>query len=72
MMNRRDFIGSSATAAAGLLLSSRAMAAAAATPESSGQPRIPRRRGFNLPVLAPNQRGVVLRESDFRVVHKSS
>ena len=41
------------------------MAAAAATPELSGQPRIPRRRGFNLPVLAPNQRGVVLSESDF-------
>jgi endoglucanase len=66
MMNRRDFIGSSATAAAGLLLSSRTMtAAAAAAPGSSGQPRISRWRGFNLPVLAGGQHGVALRESDF-------
>jgi endoglucanase len=65
MMNRRDFIGSSVTAAAGLVLSSRAIAAAASAPESSGQPHLPRRRGFNLPVQAPNQRGLALRESDF-------
>lgn len=65
MMNRRDFIGSSA-AAAGLLLSPRTTAAAAATaPRSNGQPRIPRWRGFNLPVLAADQHGVALRESDF-------
>jgi endoglucanase len=66
MMNRRDFLGLSSAATAGLLLSSRPMAAAAATaPGSGGQPRIPRWRGFNLPVLAADQHGVALRESDF-------
>ena len=66
MMNRRDFLGLSSAATAGLLLSSRPMAAAAVTaPGSGGQPRIPRWRGFNLPVLAADQHGVALRESDF-------
>jgi endoglucanase len=62
-MNRRDFIGLSAAAAAGLLLSS--SASLAATPQPSGQPRVPRRRGFNLPALTGGQRGQTFRESDF-------
>jgi endoglucanase len=62
-MNRRDFIGLSAAAAAGLLLSS--SASPAATPQPSGQPRIPRRRGFNLPGMPGGQRGLAFRESDF-------
>lgn len=63
MMNRRDFIGSSAAAAAGLLLSPRT---AAATAAPVVQPIIPRRRGFNLTELASGRRGIECKESDFQ------
>jgi endoglucanase len=62
-MNRRDFLGLSAAAAAGLLLSS--SASPAATLQPAGQPRVPRRRGFNLPPKPGGQRGLAFRESDF-------
>jgi endoglucanase len=62
-MNRRDFFGLSVAAAAGLLLSS--SAGPAATPQPAVQPRLPRRRGFNLPGMPGGQRGRVYRESDF-------
>jgi len=65
MMNRRDFIGSSATAAAGLLLSSHTMAAVTAAPGSSGQPSIPRWRGFNLPGWGGHASATAPGESDF-------
>jgi endoglucanase len=65
-MTRRDFITSTAAAAAGLLLSScKALTATGAV----AQPRIPRRRGFNLTELSggrfrqPHPR---YRESDFQ------
>jgi len=61
-MNRRDFLGVSASAAAGLLLPSTMKATHAA----STQPRIPRWRGFNLTELAGGQRGARFRESDFQ------
>lgn len=62
-MNRREFLKSSATAAAGILLSSRVMAAAETAPRT--QPRIPRWRGFNLTELASGRRGQAFVESDF-------
>jgi len=61
-MNRRDFIGVSAAAAASLLLSS--SASSAAIPQPAVQPRIPRRRGFNLPGMR-GQRALAYAESDF-------
>jgi endoglucanase len=61
-MNRRDFLGVSASAAAGLLLPSTMKA----TPAAPAQPRIPRWRGFNLTELAGGQRGQRFRESDFQ------
>ena len=61
-MNRRDFIGVSAAAAASLLLSS--SASSAAIPQPAVQPRIPRRRGFNLPGMG-GQRARAYAESDF-------
>jgi endoglucanase len=61
-MNRRDFIGMSTAAAAGLLLSS--SASRGATPAPAGQPRIPRRRGFNLPGTR-GPRALAYAESDF-------
>ena len=64
-MNRRDFIGSSATAAAGLLLSSHTRAAVTAVPRSGGQPRIPRRRGFNLPGWGGQASAAAPGEADF-------
>lgn len=63
-MNRRDFLGLSAAATAGLLFPARSGdGAEAARPVA--QPVIPRRRGFNLPELAGGKRGPVYRESDF-------
>ncbi|ACB73410.1 cellulase family glycosylhydrolase [Opitutus terrae] len=61
-MNRREFLKSSAAAAAGVLLSSRVSAAEAAR---RSQPRIPRWRGFNLTELASGRRGQAFVESDF-------
>ncbi len=53
-------------AATGLLLSRRALAdPAAATDRPVAQPRIPRRRGFNLTELVGGERGRAFRESDF-------
>ncbi len=62
-MNRREFLGRSAAATAGLLLGARAKAG----PQPSGpeQPRIPRRRGFNLTELVGGRHGEAFRESDF-------
>jgi endoglucanase len=66
VLNRRDFLGVSAAATAGLLLSPRSGAAnALAAAQPVAQPRIPRRRGFNLPELAGGRRGPTYRESDF-------
>jgi endoglucanase len=66
-MNRRVFLGVSATAAAGLALFSSAIAQTAPTPlrAPAAQPRIPRRRGFNLTELTGGQRGQRFRKSDF-------
>lgn len=61
-MTRRDFIGTTAAAAAGLLLPS-ALPGTSITPPK--QPRIPRWRGFNLTELTGGQRGQAFRESDF-------
>ncbi len=62
-MNRRDFLGVTAAAAAtGLLLPSTMHASPAARP----QPRIPRWRGFNLTELAGGRPGQHYRESDFQ------
>lgn len=61
-MTRRDFIGTTAVAAAGLLLPS-ALPGTSITPPK--QPRIPRWRGFNLTELTGGQRGQAFRESDF-------
>lgn len=58
-MTRREFISVSAAATAGVLVSS-PLAAAAVT-----QPRIPRRRGFNLTELAGGLPDRTFRESDF-------
>ena len=64
-MNRRNFIGSSAAVAAGLLLSSSLKGSPAAAPKRA-QPHIPRWRGFNLTELASGQRGHSFLESDFQ------
>jgi endoglucanase len=65
-MNRRDFLGVSAAAAASLLLPARTGAATApAAAQPADQPRLPRRRGFNLPELASGRRGQAFHESDF-------
>ena len=63
-MNRREFIGLSAAAAASLMIPSRLSAANA--PVARPQPRIPRWRGFNLPELAGGHRGPVYHELDFQ------
>ncbi|HTT56799.1 MAG TPA: cellulase family glycosylhydrolase [Opitutaceae bacterium] len=63
-MNRRDFLGLSAAATAGLLLTARS-GDGAEPARPAAQPVIPRRRGFNLPELAGGTRGPVYRESDF-------
>jgi len=62
-MNRREFIGVSAAAAAGALLpaSGAAQAPAAARP----QPRIPRWRGFNLSGWSRGARVMAFEETDF-------
>ena len=62
-MNRRAFIGMSASAAASLALSPSLFGQAAAG--ASGQPSIPRWRGFNLTELTGGKRGQHYRESDF-------
>jgi len=66
-MNRRQFLGTSAAAAAGLLLASKLAAqdAPAAAPAPFAQPKIPRRRGFNLTELTGGRRGQRFRKSDF-------
>lgn len=66
-MTRRDFLGVSAAAAAGVCLgASRATAMeVAATPAPRLQPKIPRWRGFNLTELTGGRRGSRYRESDF-------
>lgn len=66
-MNRRNFLGASAAAAATLMLSSRALADLASTAKPARrQPVIPRWRGFNLTELTGGQRGHHFRESDFQ------
>ncbi|HVU35275.1 MAG TPA: cellulase family glycosylhydrolase [Opitutaceae bacterium] len=63
-MNRRDFLGLSAAAAAGMLVSSSAAESRPDMPKRK-QPIIPRWRGFNLTELTGGQRGQAFRESDF-------
>lgn len=63
-MNRRDFLLTSATAAAGLLVSPRLLGGTDLE-LSLPQPKIPRWRGFNLPDLAGGQRGRSFVEADF-------
>ncbi|MFT3829209.1 MAG: cellulase family glycosylhydrolase [Opitutaceae bacterium] len=66
-MNRRNFLGLATTAAAGLALlpGSHAQPAGGPTCDTVPQPRIPRRRGFNLTELTGGQRGQHFRKSDF-------
>jgi len=67
-MNRREFIEASAAAAAGVMLSSLVHAKTEPTtlPLSTvKQPRIPRRRGFNITELTGGRRGESYRETDF-------
>jgi endoglucanase len=64
-ISRREFLGVSAAAAAGLVLSSTTRAADAPVSAVGKQPRIPRWRGFNLTELTDGQRGQRFRESDF-------
>ena len=63
VMDRREFITLAASASAGLLWPPSAKAAPVPTP--TAQPRVPRRRGFNLTELAGGRRGQAFRESDF-------
>jgi endoglucanase len=66
-MTRRDFIAASAAAAAGLLLPT--MARADPISKRTVQPRVPRRRGFNLTELSGGRTLVPrpkYRESDFQ------
>jgi endoglucanase len=67
-MTRREFIVSSAAASAGLLLTSATARAVDPTPTARPQPKIPRRRGFNLTELTGGQRGQRFRESDFALI----
>ena len=60
-MNRRQFIGTSAAATAGLFLAP-SLKASLARP----QPKIPRWRGFNLTELTAGKRGQRFRKSDFQ------
>ena len=60
-MNRRQFIGTSAVATAGLFLAP-SLKASLARP----QPKIPRWRGFNLTELTAGKRGQRFRKSDFQ------
>jgi endoglucanase len=62
-MNRRTFLGVSASAAASLALSRNLPAQSAPAPVT--QPRIPRWRGFNLTELTGGKRGQRFRERDF-------
>lgn len=65
-MNRRDFLGASASAAAALLLSSKSVGQTSSmTTPSVSQPTIPRWRGFNLTELTGGRKGRQFRESDF-------
>ncbi len=63
LMNRRTFLGVSAAAAAGLALSTNLRGQPAPAPIA--QPKIPRRRGFNLTELTGGRRGQRFRKSDF-------
>jgi endoglucanase len=63
-MDRREFITITGAATAGLLLLSPS-ARAADAPRPAAQPRIPRRRGFNLTELSGGSRRQSIRESDF-------
>lgn len=71
-MTRRDFIKTSATAAAGLCLAGATARAAAADQPATArpQPKIPRWRGFNLTELTPGRRGQRYVESDFAWMHE--
>jgi endoglucanase len=64
-MNRREFLGASAAAAASLLVA-RAQAQSATPSSMQKQPKIPRWRGFNLTELTGGQRGRRFLESDFQ------
>ena len=72
-MNRRNFLGVSTVAAASLLLKGTMRGeispAPSVEPASAGkvqQPRVPRRRGFNLTELTGGRRGQAFKESDFQ------
>ncbi len=62
-MNRREFLGVSAAAAAGVLIPSALKAQPAVAPRP--QPRIPRWRGFNLQGVARGSPTLAFPESDF-------
>ncbi len=64
-MKRRRFLGVSAAATAGLLLSRPDAAAGSDALHPRRPPRIPRWRGFNLTELTGGERGRVFLESDF-------
>jgi endoglucanase len=63
-MNRRGFLATTSTLAAGLLLSKR-IQAMETKDQIRPQPRIPLWRGFNLTELTSGERGKSFRESDF-------
>lgn len=67
-MNRRTFLGATASAAAGLVIGSSLRGQAGPAPGKTevAQPRIPRWRGFNLTELTGGKRGQSFRESDFQ------
>lgn len=69
-MNRREFLGLSAGAAAALLVDATPAARAQTTPAmpSRPQPKIPRWRGFNLTELTSGQRGQAYHEADFALM----
>ena len=67
-MTRREFLVSSAAATAGLLLTTSAARAAETPATPRPQPKIPRRRGFNLTELTGGRRGQRFRESDFALI----
>jgi endoglucanase len=63
LMDRREFIGLATSLTAGLILLPRAGASVPPAPVT--QPRIPRRRGFNITEMAGGRHHPPFRESDF-------
>jgi endoglucanase len=67
-MNRREFLGLSAAAAAGLVVNGRGAEPKPSTGKRVTQPKIPRWRGFNLTELTGGQRGQRFHEEDFAMM----